>query len=258
MVLITGGTSGLGKHLARIFLDKGYEVYITGNVNKLDNHERLKFFQCDFADLNSVGHCASQISNLTSSLEVVINNAGILSTPDFIETSNGFEKSYQVNFLAHYLLTSLLRQHNLLSAAIVVNVSSPMYRRGSMNKVDSAKNNHYSAIKAYANSKLFLSLFSTKLAKEGVKSFTFNPGTFSSGIYRSQDRWFHILYRIAAPFMTSAYSVATRLEETIRHGAIEQGEIVNRRGKMLTINEMDEDLIHRFWEEVEKQVAPFM
>jgi NAD(P)-dependent dehydrogenase (short-subunit alcohol dehydrogenase family) len=257
-ILITGGTSGLGKQLTLIFLGMGYEVFVTGCVSKWDDQEGLRFFQCDFTDFNSVVHCASQISSLTSSIDVVINNAGILSPPGFIETTNGFEKSYQVNFLAHFLLTSLLRKHNLLSAAKVVNVSSPMYRRGSMDIVDSTNSNQYSTIKAYANSKLFLALFSAKLAKEGVKSFTFNPGTFSSGIYRSQDRWFRNLYHVAAPFMTSAHTVATKLEEIISKGAVEHGEIVNRRGKSVLINSMDENKIRSFWTDVEKQIAAFL
>lgn len=257
-ILITGGTSGLGKHLARLFLERGYEVYITGRVNKLDLHEALRFFQCDFTDLNSVVNCASKISGITNSLDIVINNAGILSPPGYIETSDGFEKSYQINFLAHFLLTGLLRRHNLLKATKVINVSSPMYRRGSLDKVGSANSNHYSAIQAYANSKLYLALFSTKLAREGVKSFTFNPGTFSSGIYRSQNRWFHVLYHIAAPFMTSAQAVASSLETIISKDALGHGEIVNRRGERVLINTMDDEMINSIWEGAEKQIAAFL
>jgi NAD(P)-dependent dehydrogenase (short-subunit alcohol dehydrogenase family) len=257
-ILITGGTSGLGKHLARLFLERGYKVFIIGCVNKLDHHESLRFFQCDFTDLNSVVHCASKISSIARSLDIVINNAGILSPPVYIETSDGFEKSYQINFLAHFLLTSLLRQHDILKATKVINVSSPMYRRGSLGKVGIANSNHYSAIQAYANSKLYLALLSAKLAKEGVKSFTFNPGTFSSGIYRSQNRWFRVIYHLAAPFMTSAQGVAIMLEEIIRKSAVEHGEIVNRRGARVHINSMDDEMINSFWKGAEKQIAAFL
>jgi NAD(P)-dependent dehydrogenase (short-subunit alcohol dehydrogenase family) len=257
-ILITGGTSGLGKHLTEIFLADGYDVMITGLVNKFENHDRLKFFHCDFSDLNSVVKCASQIGELTSSLELVINNAGILSPAGFTETSDGFEKTYQVNFLAHFLLTSLLQRNNLLKKAKVINVSSPMYRKGSLYHIGGAIRKNYGIIQAYSDSKLFLVLFSARLAKEGVESFTFNPGTFSSGIYRSQDRWFHIMYRIAAPFMVSAQTVAGSLVNIINHRKVESGEIINRKLKMVKLNAMDEGHIHQFWLEAERQISKYL
>lgn len=257
-ILITGGTSGLGKCLAQIYLNENYEVFVTGLKNKSINQERLNFIYCDFSDFSSVIRCADQIADLTPSLNLLINNAGILSPPDFIETSDGFEKSYQVNFLAHFLFTSLLRKRGLLSNGRVINVSSPLYRSGSLDHATATNRRNYRALRAYSNSKLYMAILSIRLANEGVACFTFNPGTFGSGIYRSQYQLFRMMYHVAAPFMSSANSVAFRLSDIIKEGKTIDGRMVNKNGKSFCINMPAEAQIHRFWKSVEKQLVNYL
>ena len=55
-----------------------------------------------------------------------------------------------------------------------------------------------------------------------LNCFSFDPGTFSSGIYRMQKRWFREMYRIAAPFMRSPVKVAKGLAELLLEDNIDE------------------------------------
>ena len=78
-ILITGGTSGLGLELVRLFLDKGFNVITTGRSNIVipGFEERLKLYIVDFADLKQVASVTKEICN-NHSVDYIINNAGIL------------------------------------------------------------------------------------------------------------------------------------------------------------------------------------
>ena len=119
--------------------------------------------------------------------------------------------NYQVNFLSHVLLTQLLLSKRILKPGFVVNISSPVHKTGQLELDKIFDKKAYGFFQTYSNTKLFMALFSEKLAADGVSGFSFNPGTFSSGIYQLQKPWFHNMYKIAAPFMVSSDRVAERL-----------------------------------------------
>ena len=183
-VLITGGTSGLGKSLVKLFLSNGSRVYTVGRngISDKNTHENYSFFMCDMSNLDAVKTVVDRISKDTVSIDVLINNAGVLSPPDRRVTENGYEYSYQVNFLSHVLLTHLLLNKGILKPGFVVNISSPIHKTGQLELEKIFDKKAYGVFQAYSNTKLFMALFSEKLALDGVPGFSFNPGTFNSGI----------------------------------------------------------------------------
>jgi len=213
-ILITGGTSGLGRSLVNLFLKTGSKVIVVGrngNANKIKD-ENYAFYLCDLADLDQVSAVAKLLADKNVTIDGLVNNAGVLSPPKYVETINGHEFSYQVNFLSHVLLTRLLFAKNILKPEFIVNISSPIYTKGQLDLEKVFGKSKYGLFQAYSNTKLYMALFSEKLAGEGYSSFSFNPGTFSSGIYQLQQKWFHKMYKIASPFMLSSDRVALKLE----------------------------------------------
>ncbi|MDZ7604480.1 MAG: SDR family NAD(P)-dependent oxidoreductase [Cyclobacteriaceae bacterium] len=203
-VIVTGGTSGLGFELVNLFLERGAEVMSLGRAEGKVVHPGHSFYKCDFASLTQVSETALQIAKKGKGIDLIINNAGILSPPDFTTTMDGFELSYQVNFLAHVHFFQILREGGLLKKTMIINTTSPIRTRGKLEQDWIFDKNSYGTIKAYASTKLYMSLFTTHLAFLGFSSYAFDPGTFSSGIYRAQNPWFHALYKVAAPFMVSS------------------------------------------------------
>ena len=259
-VLITGGTSGLGKSLVLQFLDGGYEVTALGKSNAFTRgtHPRLTVHSCDFSKLPEIHETVDAFSSRKRPFDILVNNAGILSPPDLQETVDGFELSYQVNFLSHVLLTHLLLNRDLLRPGLVVNVSSPIYRKGNPDLLQALDKNNYNVLRAYANTKLYMAMLSEKLAGEGIPAFSFDPGTFSSGIYRMQQKWFHIMYKIAAPFMRSSHNTSERLFSIIKENNWHNGWIINRRGFQRQLNTIDNEEKTAFWEQVNEQIAPYL
>lgn len=256
-VLITGSTSGLGRAVAERFLQKGYQV--TGIARKshpeLDKHPLFRFVRCDYSSLKNVPEACREILDKSGPVDLLINNAGILSPSGYQRTPDGFEISYQVNFLAHVLLTRLLQKANCLNG-MVINTSSPVYRRGSLQGID-IREETYGWFQAYSNTKLFMALWAERLFEEGIDSFSFNPGTFRSGIYRSQSMWFQKLYHLGAPFMPSAKHVANCLIKIIDHNLWRGGKVMRKSGKASDIQPIKKSEKNTFWSMVDQQLLGY-
>jgi len=258
-VLITGGTSGLGRSLVVKFLDQGFNVVALGrkDISNQIKSMNFKFINCDFADLNSIKAVGDQLAKEKRGFSFIINNAGILSPTRFQQTDDGFELSYQVDFLSHVLLTHLFLDGNSRKPECIVNITSPIYVRGRIDQDQLIVKNNYNVVQAYAQTKLFMALFSEKLYSEGYSSFSFNPGTFSSGIYRSQQRWFRFMYKIAAPFMVSSGRVANGLYQIIQAKGWPNGKMINRKGSEHNLKYYDPEVKHKFWQMVDTNIKDF-
>jgi NAD(P)-dependent dehydrogenase (short-subunit alcohol dehydrogenase family) len=263
-ILITGGTSGLGLKLVRFFLQKGFEVVATGRreVSIPEYQSSFTFVLTDFGDLFQTS-CALKRICETSRFDIVINNAGILSPPDFTQTDDGLEYTFQVNFLSHLLVNEIILKKTgkgrpLLIAAIV----SPVYRIAEKDLRIQASDDDYNPLRAYSNSKLYLALMCyilpLKYPDLNLTCIGFDPGVFSSNISRMQKHWFRILYRVAAPFMSNPGKLAGRFYKTIRRKDLINGAIYKtgkRKGVELQTNTYGSEI---FWQECYKKIEPYV
>jgi NAD(P)-dependent dehydrogenase (short-subunit alcohol dehydrogenase family) len=215
-VLITGGTSGLGLELARLFLKDGAEVYATGRKwpQSVSANSRFHFIQVDFADLKQVKAIISEVVAETEP-DLVINNAGILSPNEFIASKDGFEYTFQVNFLAHLLIGEIIaRSLNPGKSLTLAFITSPVYKYVKPRFILPGENN-YQAFRTYCETKFYLLLAGSYLRLQypdkDLKIIGLDPGIFSSGIYRMQKKWFHKMYAVGALFMRSSGIVAGEL-----------------------------------------------
>lgn len=173
-VLVTGATDGLGRRVARELAGMDATVLLHGrNPERLEaavedlrretGSEKLGSYVADLSSLDEVRGLAEQVLSEHDRLEVLVNNAGIISR-EREESGDGFELTFAVNYLSHFLLTRLLLPLLRRSApARVVNVASagqspidfgdPMLERG------------YDAMRAYSQSKLAQVVFTLELAE---------------------------------------------------------------------------------------------
>lgn len=263
-VLVTGGTSGLGLRLVRLFLKKGYEVVATGRQSAEihENAERFTFLRTDFSNLKQT---ADVIKKLCKNLnfDIVINNAGILSPPDLQLTDDGFEYTFQVNFLSHLLLNEIVLSNARPGQPIkLVTVTSRVYRIAETQFKINSSGSDYRPLKAYANSKLYLALMCIHLPGRypslNLKCVAFDPGIFSSGIYRMQRKWFRIMYMIGAPFMKRPEKIAGRVGELLETGDLINGTVYRSINRKKTIPDAENQAAYIFWQECYKMICPFM
>lgn len=168
-LLITGSTDGIGLATARSLLNSGHRVLIHGrNAEKLAQVQNqlavlgeVKAFQADLSDWDAVLRLVRQIREQVTSLDVLINNAGVYKLPDAI-TPYGVDVRFVVNTFAPYLLTRGLLPI-LSSRGRVVNLSSaaqaPIQLDALQGKVP------LEAMPAYAQSKLGLTIWSQELGR---------------------------------------------------------------------------------------------
>ena len=163
-VLITGATSGIGFELFKIFSNEKYKVIGIGrnkkrikktlnSINK--NSKNLQgFYLCNFENLEDIKKVFNKISKEINSIDILINNAGGIFVNNKL-TKNNIERTFQVNYLSHFLITDILLKNKILkSKAHVLNVSSIVHKRGEINLDDINNLQNYNAIKSYAQSKL--------------------------------------------------------------------------------------------------------
>jgi NAD(P)-dependent dehydrogenase (short-subunit alcohol dehydrogenase family) len=263
-VLITGGTSGLGYELVKWFLREGYEVYATGrDQTRITNlNERVKFVKIDFSILADVKNCIQALLDNDTGFDVVINNAGVLSPPKFTLTENSMEYSFQVNYLAHLLINEMIIKNVRFNNPIkIISVTSPTYRyvKPGYKQVDKTG---YSPFKVYAESKFYLLLIGEYLRKKYPEKdlifIGYDPGTFSSEIFRMQNKWFQILYNVAAPFMRSPNKVAQNLGEILKKTELINGAVYRGKKSFRIIDQIEKEAIDVFMTKCYSQIEPYI
>jgi NAD(P)-dependent dehydrogenase (short-subunit alcohol dehydrogenase family) len=197
--LVTGGSSGIGLETARGLSAHFDVIGIVGrNVRRLaeaadqlsSGDARIETFQADFSSLAEVRQLGEDIKSRFESLHVLVNNAGVWHK-DRTLSKDGYEDTFAVNHLAHFLLTNDLR--DLLAAATsarVINVSSSMHvRPKSLNWDDLMFERRWRGFWVYGHSKLANVLLSNEVSRRwqrlGITSNALNPGNVRSQITRN-------------------------------------------------------------------------
>ncbi|WP_330328941.1 SDR family NAD(P)-dependent oxidoreductase [Streptomyces sp. NBC_00536] len=193
IVLVTGATSGIGYESARQLAERGATVLLHGRTPEEARAaaDRListtgidgtlvRPLAADFARLEEVENLAQAVLRDHPRLDVLVNNAAIAAPERHTLTADGNEIAFQVNFLAHYLLT------DLLAAALttdpggrVVNVSSSLHRTAAIQWNDPQRMRRYSRLAAYAQSQLALTVFA---ADPRVTAVSVHPGICDTGL----------------------------------------------------------------------------
>lgn len=140
-VLITGANTGIGKETAVDMARRGARVILAcrdmerankaaEEVKKRSGNDSVIVRKLDLASLQSIRQLAKDVLASEERLDVLINNAGIMSCPKW-KTEDGFEMQFGVNHLGHFLLTNcLLDLLKKSSPSRIVNVSSLAHERG--------------------------------------------------------------------------------------------------------------------------------
>ena len=170
-ILITGATDGIGLETARKLSSLGHEVIVHGRnqekLKKVESELGVKSYQSDFSNLNEVREMADKLNKDFSSIDVLINNAGVFKTPN-PKTKDGFDIRFVVNTFAPYILAKNILPS--LRGGRIINLSSAAQASvdfdAMMGKVELGD------FEAYAQSKLAITMWSRHLANDLKKDKT--------------------------------------------------------------------------------------
>jgi NAD(P)-dependent dehydrogenase (short-subunit alcohol dehydrogenase family) len=201
VVLITGGTTGLGKESARALGAAGATVIITARseekgsaaVAQLTELVPTGVFSFEAMELGSLDSVRSFTDRFLAShdrLDVLLANAGIMAVP-YGKTDDGFELQFGTNHLGHFVLINRLLP--LLKASApsrIVNLSSAgHFASGIIWDDPNFETNEYSKMDAYGQSKTANILFTVELERRygdaGVHAWAVHPGMVMTDLARS-------------------------------------------------------------------------
>jgi NAD(P)-dependent dehydrogenase (short-subunit alcohol dehydrogenase family) len=193
LVVITGGSSGIGKAAATRLAKDGATVVITGRdpqrtkavAEQIDGIGHVS----NFEKLDDVRDLADRLLAAHPRIDVLINNAGSMYNVAEL-TADGFERTLQTNYLAPFLLTRLLLPRLTESRGRVVSTSSTANAQGRvlLDDLNFTRRRWNSGLGAYGASKLMINLFTKELARMStVPAFTVHPGFVRTGL--APDWW---------------------------------------------------------------------
>jgi NAD(P)-dependent dehydrogenase (short-subunit alcohol dehydrogenase family) len=204
VVVITGGNTGIGKEAAVGLASMGARVVITSRnedrgraardeVAERSGYADAQVMPLDLASFRSIRSFAADVLDRFDQIDVLVDNAGLILRRR-AETEDGFEETFGVNHLGHFLLTDLLLERLRASApARVVVVSSHAHKgaRRGLDFDDLQSERRYRWMDAYSKSKLANIYFARELARRldgtGVTVNALHPGFVRSDFGRGGD-----------------------------------------------------------------------
>jgi NAD(P)-dependent dehydrogenase (short-subunit alcohol dehydrogenase family) len=210
VVVMTGGTAGLGKETVRELAAKDATIHVLardltkaerviGEIRTSTGNQDIHIHRADLSNFETIRAFAKKFLETKSPIHLLINNAGLGNEVKKV-TVDGNEETMQANHLSHFLLTNLLLDRIKESApSRIINVSSIGHTFVKANEFDlhdmnfEKQNNPYKFIKAYCWSKLMNILFTRELARrlygKGVTVNCLHPGGVRSELTRNGSIW---------------------------------------------------------------------
>ncbi len=277
VVLITGGNTGIGKQTALELAEAGATVVITSRnrakgesaaaeIREHTGSDTVEVMDLDLARFESIRSFADEFLDRYDRLDVLVNNAG-LTLSQRSETEEGFETTFGVNHLGHFLLTDLLLARLQDSApSRIVNVSSNAHKgaKSGLDFDDLQSRRRYRAFDVYQKSKLANIYFTRELARRlegtGVTANALHPGMVASEFTQDGDTRGLLSFgaRLVRPFAISVEKGARTSVYLASSPDVEgtSGQYFYKNRPVGTSNvAQDSDAARRLWEVSEELVA---
>lgn len=216
--LVTGSSSGIGRVTARELARAGATVVMVcrnrakgeaaqKEIQEATGNTNVDLLLADLTSLADVRRLAGEYKQKYTQLHVLIHNAGGANSTRKL-TSEGYEATFALNYLAPFLLTwSLLDVLKASAPARVVNVSSMAHNNGQIDFADLQGEKRYNTWKAYSQAKLALILFTYELARQlqgtGVAVNALHPGVIASNFDQGLNSFMRLGWKLITPFISS-------------------------------------------------------
>lgn len=221
LAVITGSTEGIGFEDALALSSAGWNVIMMGRnaekgsesiakIHKINPKAKVNFEKVDLANLSSIKSFALKMNSKGMAIDLLINNAGVMTPPKRLETKDGFELQFGTNHIGHFALTAqLLPLLRKSTGARVVTVSSIANRTGVINFEDLQSKSSYVPGKAYSQAKLANLMFAIELQRQsdkhgwGIISMAAHPGVSRTNLLiTGAGRWSTAgMMRTLVPFL---------------------------------------------------------
>jgi len=193
LAVVTGASDGLGLQIAIRLASAGADLVLpvrnpakgaaaVERIRGAASRARVTTAVLDLASLESVRALGDELLADGRPVDILVNNAAVMTPPTRHETQDGFELQFGTNFLGHFALTARILPLLREAFARVTTLSALAARSGSFQWDDLQYRGKYAAMKAYGQSKLAEMLFALELDRRsraagwGIVSNTAHPG----------------------------------------------------------------------------------
>jgi NAD(P)-dependent dehydrogenase (short-subunit alcohol dehydrogenase family) len=269
-IVITGASNGIGAAAAQQLHRDGHCVVVVGRspgkTEAIAREISADHFLADFSRLDDVRQLAADLDRAYPRIDVLANNAGGIFG-DRAKTADGFEKTFQVNHLAPFLLTRLLLDKLIQSRASVIQTSSSGARLFGKLAIDDLDHDRdFTAQLAYGTAKLENILFTRELDRRyrgrGISAAAFHPGAVATSFATESDSFMKRIYnsRVGRAFMVTPEKGASQLvwlAQSVPGTDWAPGTYYEKRKPARRNNPqaLDDDLARQLWDRSEQLIA---
>ena len=264
--MVTGANSGIGKATAMELARMGGKTVMVCRSREKGEHamidiktksgsDSVELLIADFASLHSVRQLVQEFAREHDRLHVLVNNAGLFRLRRTV-TGDGFETTFQVNYLSHFLLTNLLMGLLKKSApSRIVSVSSVAHYGGHIDFDDLQGERGYGGWRAYSQSKLAQVLFTHELARRlsgtDVTANCLHPGAIATNIWGNAAGRARVLTKVVRLFMAGPQKGAETsvyLASSPEIAGVSGEYFEKKRAKKSSTESYDEHVAERLWD----------
>ena len=261
-IIITGSNSGIGKEAALDLAKSGHCILMLcrDSQKSMEAHQDIKshsgnenvfLIPVDLSDPISIRSAVEKIKRDHQVIDVLVNNAGVYKVKR-METDNGIEMTFAVNFLAPFMLSQMLLENLQASGSgRIINVVSALYKNGSIDFDNLMLEKGYKAGDAYANSKLAAVIYTVELAKRvsntGICVNAMHPGVLATDAFRDYPK---ILTRILNLFLEKSQKGGERIAYLAVSDEVKElsGKYFNKTEEQeIEISNLASDTTEKLW-----------
>ena len=266
-IIITGSNSGIGKEAALNLAKSGHCILMLcrdsqksmeayQDIKSHSGNENVFLIPVDLSDPISIRSAVEKIKRDHQVIDVLVNNAGVYKVKR-METDNGIEMTFAVNFLAPFTLSQMLLENLQASGSgRIINVVSALYKNGSIDFDNLMLEKGYKAGDAYANSKLAAVIYTVELAKRvsntGICVNAMHPGVLATDAFRDYPK---ILTRILNLFLEKPQKGGERIAYLAVSDEVKElsGKYFNKTEEQeIEISNLASDETEKLWQLAEE------
>ncbi len=225
IAIVTGANNGVGFETSLGLAQVGFKVVMAcRNLNKAAAaqskikqvlpHADLDILQLDLSQLSSVRNFVQQFSERYQQLDVLVNNAGVMTT-SAQKNAEGIELQFATNHIGHFVLSSLLMDFMPDSSrSRIISLSSVAHKQARIHFGDIECKNVKGFGAAYGQSKLACLMFGDELnrrlrkAGKNIRSLSVHPGISDTGLFDEMSWIQSALFKILGPFLSHSNTKA--------------------------------------------------
>ncbi|WP_316740689.1 SDR family NAD(P)-dependent oxidoreductase [Pedobacter antarcticus] len=213
IIVITGGTGGIGHAVAVALAKKGNDIIFQGRdadkgakiaaeLSKM-NGTTARFIAADVSSVEGIKSLATAIKKLTSKIDIFIQATGTLNS-ERRETKDGLYESFAVNYQCKFMLDHLLLDELKQGEGKIIIVGGPLRKGAAINFEDLNMKNDYSLMKSIGQNMLAIHMHAQEFSKRNgniIPINVVNAGVVKTGIDRNVKGAMKLVFRIFGPLI---------------------------------------------------------